>query len=722
LIIIFADDTQLASASVSIGNFVAGDILSFVNTANITGSYNSSTGVLTLTGTDTLANYQAALRSIKFNSTSDDPTANNTKPNRTISWQVTDANSDAAGAANSSVVTSTINITATNDAPVVTAGGSLVYTEQGIASIIDNSIVLNDADDTDLASATISIGNFVAGDILSFINTANITGFYNSSTGVLTLTGTDTLANYQAALRSIKFNSTSDDPTANNTKPNRTINWQVTDANSDGVGSENSTIVTSTINITTANNAPFVNAGAFLTYTEQDIATIIDGSIILNDVDDSDLVSATISIGNFVSGDILSFANTANITGSYNSSTGVLTLTGIDTLVNYQAALRSIKFNSTSFDPTVNNSKPDRIITFAVNDGQNTSSATSIVHINEINEAPIIMANGNLSYTEGTNPEIIDETIIIRDIDDTHLAGAVININNFVAGDILSFANTANITGSYNKAAGILTLTGMDTVENYQAALRAVKFNSLSSDPTLNNAKPTRTITWQIQDGNANGIATSMTNSTINITAIKPIANIIPASAHSTSLSTQVFFNGINSSFNKSAIEATNFNNSAKGVTNNAFSVIENKAYVSQQYNGATNWGWGHTPSFVNLVPIVQGLSSTLNALQIQESSLGASSLTNGASEITIKKPNIEEYNNTDSQTDEETAAQEQNNQNSEKLPIAQIRTNKNAADNSKHLLADKDQYQPIIKNKTFESRIKELLNDFGLGDIIDKT
>ena len=36
-------------------------ILAFANTANITGSFNATNGMLTLTGTDTVANYQAAL-------------------------------------------------------------------------------------------------------------------------------------------------------------------------------------------------------------------------------------------------------------------------------------------------------------------------------------------------------------------------------------------------------------------------------------------------------------------------------------------------------------------------------------------------------------------------------------------------------------------------------------------------------------------------------------
>ena len=42
------------------GNFAAGqDVLAFANTAHITISYNAATGVLTLSGSDTIAAYNA---------------------------------------------------------------------------------------------------------------------------------------------------------------------------------------------------------------------------------------------------------------------------------------------------------------------------------------------------------------------------------------------------------------------------------------------------------------------------------------------------------------------------------------------------------------------------------------------------------------------------------------------------------------------------------------
>ena len=49
------------------------DSLTFTNQLGITGTYNSGTGVLTLTGTRSLANYQTALRSVRYANSSDTP-------------------------------------------------------------------------------------------------------------------------------------------------------------------------------------------------------------------------------------------------------------------------------------------------------------------------------------------------------------------------------------------------------------------------------------------------------------------------------------------------------------------------------------------------------------------------------------------------------------------------------------------------------------------------
>ncbi|MFM7035960.1 MAG: hypothetical protein ACKOYJ_12400, partial [Planctomycetia bacterium] len=196
------DSTNLTGATVSItAGFTAGDVLGFTTQNGITGSYNSATGVLTLSGSATVANYQAALRSVTYSSTSDNPTA--TSASRTVSWRVNDGS-----AANnlSSVATSTVTITAVNDAPVVTPSGSLAYTENGAAAAVNPAITVTDADSANLTGATVSItAGFTAGDVLGFTTQNGIAGSYNSATGVLTLSGTATVANYQAALRSVTY-------------------------------------------------------------------------------------------------------------------------------------------------------------------------------------------------------------------------------------------------------------------------------------------------------------------------------------------------------------------------------------------------------------------------------------------------------------------------------------------------------------------------------------
>ena len=504
-----ADDTQMASGTVTVGNFVAGDTLTWTNAGTVTGAYNAATGVLTLSGTDTLANYQAVMRSVKFNSTSDDPTVNNTKPTRTVTWAATDANSDAVGAKTSVGVTSTINLTAVNDAPVLTAGATLGYTEQAAAAVIDNTITLSDADDTQMASGTVTVGNFVAGDTLTWTNAGTVTGAYNAATGVLTLSGTDTLANYQAVMRSVKFNSTSDDPTVNNTKPTRTVTWAATDANSDAVGAKTSVGVTSTINLTAVNDAPVLTAGATLGYTEQAAAAVIDNTITLSDADDTQMASGTVTVGNFVAGDTLTWTNAGTVTGAYNAATGVLTLSGTDTLANYQAVMRSVKFNSTSDDPTVNNTKPTRTVTWAATDansdavGAKTSvGVTSTINLTAVNDAPTVTSGAAGSVTEGAAAGTTVYTATATDPDSPALSYS------------LSGADAGAFT--INSATGVVTINAIPDYETKSS----YSFNVVASDGSLTNTQAVTLTVTDVAPGITSATTVSVAEGTSTATVV----------------------------------------------------------------------------------------------------------------------------------------------------------------------------------------------------------
>src|SRR5581483_10164041 len=170
----------------------------FTNQLGITGSFNAGTGVLTLSGSSTVANYQTALRAVRYQNTSDNPST----LARTVSFQVNDG---SASNNLSSIVTRTIAITAGNDPPVLAGieGTTLTYTENDPATAITAALTSTDPDNTNLTSASVAITtNYFSGeDVLSFTNQLGITGSFNAGTGVLTLSGTSSVANYQAALR-----------------------------------------------------------------------------------------------------------------------------------------------------------------------------------------------------------------------------------------------------------------------------------------------------------------------------------------------------------------------------------------------------------------------------------------------------------------------------------------------------------------------------------------
>ncbi len=307
---------NLAGATVAIGSsFLAGDTLNFTNQNGITGSYNSGTGVLTLSGTASIANYQAALRSITYSSTAADATAGNTDLSRVISWTVRDGSTS-----NGTSTTDTSDLAVTNG-PQIGVGGTVIYNAGDGPLALDASITLVDGTSTTLVGATVSItSGFLSGDTLAADTTGtSITAGYNAATGVLTLTGTDTLAHYATVLESVTYRSTLGDPTSGGTDSNRTITWTANDGTNQGSA-------TSAVLVRTA---PSVTAGASVSYTEQGTAAVLDAGLTLSDPDSPTLAGATVSISSgFFAGDTLNFTNQNGISGSYNSGTGVLTLTG----------------------------------------------------------------------------------------------------------------------------------------------------------------------------------------------------------------------------------------------------------------------------------------------------------------------------------------------------------------------------------------------------------
>ncbi|WP_370197071.1 beta strand repeat-containing protein, partial [Aurantimonas sp.] len=228
-----SDSPTLVSATVSItANFQAGaDVLAFTGsgaTGNITGSYAAGTGVLTLSsagGTATVAQWQAALRAVTYANSSDDPSTSA----RTISIAVSD------GSEVSATQTTTVNVTAVNDAPTLTATGATApFTEGGspidlfsgvAASTVEagqtfSGLTLTVTNVTDGGSEILSVD----GTSIGLANGSSGTTTTNSLTfsisvagGTATLTlsgGTLSAAQLQTLVDALAYRNSSDDPTA----------------------------------------------------------------------------------------------------------------------------------------------------------------------------------------------------------------------------------------------------------------------------------------------------------------------------------------------------------------------------------------------------------------------------------------------------------------------------------------------------------------------------
>jgi hypothetical protein len=472
----------LSSATVTIGNFVSGDTLSVGTLGSLSQTF--SNGTLTLTGGASLATYNAALDSVTFGfiPSFGDPTVGQNVTLDAISWQVND------GVTSSATSTSTLDLV--HAAPTLTAGADVTFPVGGTPVVLDAGLSLSDPDSGGLlSSATIEVvgGTTSDGDTLATSTTGlpSITATYNPTDEALTLSGPDTLGDYLAALLQATFTSTS---TGAGT---RTIEWTINDGAA-------STTQTSTVTI---HAAPTVNAGGVNTYNggQATGALLPFGDVV--DPSSATLTSATISIGNFLSGDTLSFVNQNGIVGNYDATAGVLTLTGVATLQLYNQALISISysFNSQN-DPTNGGSDTTRVISWQASDGT-LSSAVATSTIDVVHTPLTLSILGNLPIASiGSGPVALTVGVLVNDPDDGGtLNGATVTIaGGLLSGDRLNFTNQNGISGAY--AAGVLTLSGTATVAEYQTALESVSYSYVGVDPSQGGSDTNREIVWSATD------------------------------------------------------------------------------------------------------------------------------------------------------------------------------------------------------------------------------
>ncbi|VXD17292.1 hypothetical protein PL8927_590035 [Planktothrix serta PCC 8927] len=388
--IIDADDTDLTSATITLTNIPDGEVegLSIQGTlpSGITaGTYDPETGIILLTGTAPISSYEAALSQVVYSNISQNP---NTE-NRVIDVVVADNNSD------SNIAISTITVDAVNDPPVNTVPES--QTANGSQPIVfsqaDNNQILISDPDVDgnpvQVNLTASTGTLTLGTIQDNVE---ISG---DGTTLVTLVGR--LENINTALDGLTFAPPSSFDTS------ATIQIVTTDNGNTGSGGPQTT--SSTISINQPNQPPTLdldgtqagnNTEASFEQGQPAVAIATGTNILITDADNTTIESATVTLTNALNGSAESLAVNGVLpmgitASSYNSTTGILTLTGNASLAAYQTAIGQVVYNNTANPPNTTT----RTVQVQVNDGtDNSNTAASTITVSALNQPPVAVTDG----------------------------------------------------------------------------------------------------------------------------------------------------------------------------------------------------------------------------------------------------------------------------------------------------------------------------------------
>ena len=394
------DGGIITFAQITINNPFPGDVLSVIGTLPfgiIATPFDPFTGTLALIGFGSHSAYETAIEQIGF---STDAPVGVTK---SISVWVFDDfwwsnEAHAIFTVTSADEPPDLDLDA-NNSTGFGVDAVATYAAGGAAVPVTDTDVLITDDGTTIQSATINILDYSLhqGDTLSIAGTlpTGITASpYNAFSGIITLSGSASLAAYQTALRQVVFSSTLAFPSTQN----RDIQVSVND------GFQESNFATMHVHVVIPppnappvldldlNNSTTTGANYLTGFTESVPpvpVAIVDGDVRITDLNNLNLASATITLTNPQAGDHLTFAGTPP-PGIlvFGTGTNLITLTGVASQGNYQLALQQVRYSNDSVDP----SNVTRTIEVVVNDGiANSNTATALVQVEAVNNsAPVI--------------------------------------------------------------------------------------------------------------------------------------------------------------------------------------------------------------------------------------------------------------------------------------------------------------------------------------------
>lgn len=537
---IVADGPNIASASILLAARPDGSqemlAVNTNGTSIVVDSYNPVTGLLNLTGTDTVGNYKAVLKTVTYNNSSQAPDLTT----RTVEFTISDQGGTSLPA--TSYVTIADNyapklyvdpddplretplvldpIRENDQEPPGNRVGTLISsaeTTYGIDLITDPDVT--DPEGIAVISADDANGSWEY-SIDSGANWKDFGSVSNTSARLLDPTAYVRFVPNPSYIGSASFLFRAWDQSNNISSGERE------DASSNG-GTTAFSSETESANIKVkaadANYPPVVTiaANTIVEFIEGQGPVIVAGPALqIVDVDNENLQSATVIVKGLTLNepDVLNAkSNGTGIIVDYDPATGTLVLSGNATVSDYQAVLRSATFDNLSQDPTVN----IRNIGFVVNDGIDPSNeAIGMVQVEAVNDPPLLDLNGEGSGID--NIVIFDNddsgnggsvplanALQLQDVDNTSLIGARVYLQNRPDG--LLEALSADTTGTNIKATPsdgdrVIEFSGLDSLLAYEEVLRSVTYTNRS--PSADRAK--REVLFSVEDASS-GSATAIT-------------------------------------------------------------------------------------------------------------------------------------------------------------------------------------------------------------------
>ncbi|MEM8931234.1 MAG: Ig-like domain-containing protein, partial [Acidobacteriota bacterium] len=259
-----------------------------------------------------------------------------------------------------STATVAVTVTCVNDEPVFTAGADETVAEDAGAQTVNGW------------ATGIDDGDAEATQMLTFTVTNDDNALFSQQPDVDETTGDLTYTSAMGASGSATVSV-----------------FLMDDGGTANSGDDTSPTQMFTITVTDVDNPPTCTTTAGITaFTEDGGAVAVDSGITVADSDSANLVSATVTITNLLDAGLENLAASVggtSIVANYVAPT--LSLTGSDTLANYQAVLQSLTYNNSSNDPD----ETSRIISCVVNDGTTASAAANkTVSVAEVNDPPTV--------------------------------------------------------------------------------------------------------------------------------------------------------------------------------------------------------------------------------------------------------------------------------------------------------------------------------------------